>query len=161
MSSAILLFAARVAVLVLRYAFLYMVVRSLRRDLRAAAHTNGSVPPGPAGRSGAGNGRGVAAAMGLQVIDAGQTDLSLGACFPLRDPFLIGRAPINDIALDDDWISSQHVRLRQANGAWLAEDLGSTNGTRINGRAVVRAAPLRPGDVLDLGRVRFKVVEPA
>ena len=47
---------------------------------------------------------------------------------------MIGRGQANDITLDDDWVSAQHVRLRRQNGAWLAEDLGSTNGTRVNGR---------------------------
>ena len=95
----------------------------------------------------------------LELIDAGQTPLPPGQRYCLRDPLLIGRSARNDITLEDDWISAEHLRLRRSGGAWLAEDLGSTNGTRLNGRPLKGAARVRAGDVLDLGRVKFKLVE--
>ncbi len=146
MSSAVLLFAARVLLLLLLYLFLYLVVRALRHDLRRATRQP-AMPGTPA------------PPLGLEILDAGQAPLPPGERFALRDPFVIGRSTANDIALDDDWVSAQHVRLRRYNGSWLAEDLGSTNGTRINGHPLTGAAPLHVGDVLDLGRVKFKVVE--
>jgi hypothetical protein len=153
-SSAVVLFLARALLLLLLYLFLYLVVRTLRQDLRRAMRTvasgPGSLPaPAPIGP----------AALGLELIDAGQTPLLPGQCYPLRDPLLIGRGLRNDITLEDDWVSAEHLRLRRLNGAWLAEDLGSTNGTRLNGRPLKGAARVRAGDVLDLGRVRFKLVE--
>lgn len=164
MSSAVLLFAARALLLLLLYVFLYLVVQALRQDLRRSArHAEASRPAAPSPRPGARaprlrGGRRVATGLRLEVIDAGQTPLPLGECFPLRDPLLIGRAPANDIALEDDWISAQHVRLRRQKGAWLAEDLGSTNGTRVNGHPLTGAVRVRAGDVLDLGRVKLKLV---
>lgn len=158
MSSAILVFAARVLLLVLLYLFLYVVIRALRRDLsmtvRAqqaspAAVQAPSVAPAPA----------VATTLGLEVLEAGQTTLPPGQRFPLRDPFTIGRSAASDMTLEDDWVSSQHVRLHRQKSRWLAEDMGSTNGTRINGRPVQGAVRIRPGDVLDLGRVKLKLVE--
>lgn len=151
MSSAILLFAARMLVLLLLYIFLYLVVRALRRDLSAAGQRIRSGSPSPR--------RQRAAALSLELLDAGQTSLVPGETYPLRDPLLIGRAPSSDIALEDDWVSAQHVRLERRHGTWRAEDLGSTNGTRLNGQALTDAVTIRPGDELDLGRVKFRLVE--
>jgi pSer/pThr/pTyr-binding forkhead associated (FHA) protein len=100
-----------------------------------------------------------ASTLGLELIDAGQAPLRPGQRYSLRDPLLIGRSARNDITLEDDWISAEHLRLRRLHGAWLAEDLGSTNGTRLNGRPLKGAARVRAGDVLDLGRITFKLVE--
>ncbi len=176
MSSAVMLFGARVLLLVLLYLFLFVVVRALRRDLRAATRrTTASIGPAatnaPSAGAGAGAGTPVLGAQTtgaptkrarppeIEVVDAGQSALAPGQRFPLRDTLSIGRSADNDIALEDDWISARHLRLRRQNGAWIAEDLGSTNGTRVNGRPLNGTAPLLTGDVLDLGRVKLKVVD--
>jgi hypothetical protein len=150
LSSAVLLFLARILLLVLLYLFIFMVVQALRHDLRVATRRKSAaaVPHGVPGDH-----------LSLELVDAGQTPLVPGQHFPLHTPFVIGRAARSDIALEDDWISGQHVRLRRSKGDWLAEDLGSTNGTRINDRPIKGAVRIRPGDILDLGRVRFKLVD--
>jgi hypothetical protein len=155
MSTAILLFLARALLLLLLYLFLYLVVRALRQDLRKAmqATSDGRQATGVSGAVV------LSPAAWLELIDAGQTPLRAGQRYCLRDPLLIGRSARNDITLEDDWISAEHLRLRRSGGAWLAEDLGSTNGTRLNGRPLKSAARVRAGDVLDLGRVKFKLVE--
>ncbi|MCA1600009.1 MAG: FHA domain-containing protein [Chloroflexi bacterium] len=174
MSSAVMLFGARVLLLVLLYLFLFVVVRALRRDLRAATRrTTASIGPAATNAPSAGAGAGTpvlgaqttgaptkrARPTEIEVVDAGQSALAPGQRFPLRDTLSIGRSADNDIALEDDWISARHLRLRRQNGAWIAEDLGSTNGTRVNGRPLNGTAPLLTGDVLDLGRVKLKVVD--
>jgi hypothetical protein len=155
-STAVLLFLARALLLLLLYLFLYLVVQALRQDLhmamRNAARGPGSLPA-PVFADPA------ASLLRLELIDAGQTPLLPGQRYSLRDPLLIGRSVRNDIMLEDDWVSAEHLRLRRLQGAWLAEDLGSTNGTRLNGRPLKGAARVRAGDVLDLGRVKFKLVE--
>lgn len=163
MSSAVVLFGARVLLLVLLYLFLLVVVRSLRGDLRRATRQAASTGA-PAGTplvgppvTGAPTKR--ALGPGLEIVDAGQTALAPGRRFPLLDTLSIGRSAGNDITLEDDWISAQHMRLRRQDGGWIAEDLGSTNGTRVNGRPLTAAMPVRPGDVLDLGRVKLRMVE--
>ncbi len=172
MSSAVMLFGARVLLLVLLYLFLFVVVRALRRDLRAATRRT-TAPIGPAATNAPSTGAGTpmlgtqttgaptkrARPPEIEVVDAGQTALAPGQRFPLRDTLSIGRSADNDIALEDDWISARHLRLRRQNGAWIAEDLGSTNGTRVNGRPLNGTSPVQPGDVLDLGRVKLKVVD--
>jgi hypothetical protein len=63
----------------------------------------------------------------------------------------LGRDPANDISLPDEEVSRRHAQIVRAAGRYLIEDLGSTNGTFVNGRRVDRPAPLRDGDVIYLG----------
>ena len=67
----------------------------------------------------------------------------------------LGRDPTLDIAFDpdDDVVSAVHARVwRDAGGSWWLEDLGSTNGTWLNGRRVAAAVPLASGDRFTLGQ---------
>lgn len=59
---------------------------------------------------------------------------------------IIGRASTCDLSLDDRFLSRQHTRLRLEEGRWLVDDLGSRNGTLLNGRPVTRASTFEPGD---------------
>jgi serine/threonine protein kinase len=66
----------------------------------------------------------------------------------------IGRGANFDLVIHDTTISRNgHTRILFSNGVWYAEDLGSRNGTKINGRAVSRPAPLASGDELRMGDV--------
>lgn len=69
---------------------------------------------------------------------------------PTGDRALIGRAPEADLQLLDSGVSRRHAQLVFADGAWWLEDLGSTNGTLVNGRQVSRAE-LADGDRVELG----------
>lgn len=69
---------------------------------------------------------------------------------------LLGRHSSCDVVLADPEISRRHARLIFRDGRWVLIDLGSTNGTYLNGRLVHRAQ-LQPGDVLDLGHQRLQV----
>jgi predicted component of type VI protein secretion system len=72
--------------------------------------------------------------------------------FPLVSPTAtVGRESINEIVFDDAEISRRHVRVTQLAGRYIIEDLGSTNGTFLNGRRIEAPAPLANGDVIDLG----------
>lgn len=69
----------------------------------------------------------------------------------------IGRAPSNDLVLDVGDVSRHHARLERSGGELRLVDLGSTNGTRVNGEPV-RESPLRPGDEVSFGTIRAQVV---
>jgi hypothetical protein len=56
-------------------------------------------------------------------------------------PLTLGRADDSTLVLTDDYASSRHARLVPGETAWLVEDLGSTNGTYLNGAKVVRPTP--------------------
>ena len=68
----------------------------------------------------------------------------------------IGRADDCDLVVEEATVSRHHALLRRTPEGWDLRDVGSTNGTRLNGWRVERAA-LRPGDELDLGVARFVV----
>jgi len=63
----------------------------------------------------------------------------------------IGRDPANDIAIDDDQLSGRHARVvRREDGFWV-EDLGSTNGTFVNGKRAVGLERVRSNDLIKMG----------
>jgi hypothetical protein len=64
---------------------------------------------------------------------------------------VVGRSAECDVVLDDPNVSRRHAELRNEDGRWVVADLGSTNGVRVNGRAVQTAA-LEPGDEIAFGR---------
>ena len=71
--------------------------------------------------------------------------------------FSIGRAPSCDFTVADISVSRWHARLHKEDESWLLSDLGSTNGTRLNGWRVTSAVPVRPGDEIMFGNVSFVV----
>ncbi len=73
-----------------------------------------------------------------------------------KDMTLVGRKEDCDIRLDHKSISKHHCVLVKTDGLLLLRDLGSTNGTRVNGQRVRRAA-LLPNDQLAVARLRFRV----
>ena len=75
-----------------------------------------------------------------------------GATFPLEgDQLIIGRDAVSNVAINDAEVSRKHARLNFQGGKYVLEDLGSTNGTFVNGQRLVSAAVLKPGDVVSLG----------
>ena len=79
-----------------------------------------------------------------------------GKAFPLGGSCVrVGSGPANDVRLTDDTVSSSHVSIEQTKDGYLLKDLGSTNGTRVNGVPVVEAFLLRGAD-LTLGDTRLR-----
>ncbi len=73
---------------------------------------------------------------------------------------VLGRSRDCDITLQDPTVSRHHAEIRpDGRGGWLVEDLGSTNGVKLDGRRIGRATPLESGARLTLGtaEVRFVV----
>ncbi len=84
---------------------------------------------------------------------------ALGRVFPLPVGLaIVGRAPDSVVALLDGEVSRQHARLRVQEGQVQVEDLGSTNGTRLNGELLRGGAELRAGDRLSIGSHVLKLV---
>jgi serine protease Do len=73
---------------------------------------------------------------------------------------VIGRRKA-DLALDDSQVSRRHAIVRPIEGGMEIEDLGSVNGTTVNGEAIKTAQRLRSGDVVQIGRVRLTAQVPA
>lgn len=68
----------------------------------------------------------------------------------VADPSTVGRSDECDVVLNDPNVSRRHAELRMQGGEWHVVDLGSTNGVKVNGRAV-SSARLREGDRITLG----------
>ena len=77
------------------------------------------------------------------------------------EQLVIGRAAEADISIPDTSVSRRHVEIRKVGGGWAASDLGSGNGTELNGEKIQEETPLRNGDVLTLGDTELSFVDEA
>jgi hypothetical protein len=132
----------RLLFLGLLYLFLFRIARALVGDLRAAAREPGAelgrlvVVASPAGEPAEGT------SLGLDAIAT------------------IGRDVNNAIVVEDQFASAEHAILTFRGRAWYLEDLGSTNGTYVNGSPVTEITPLGFGDVIQVGQVRLRLERP-
>ena len=138
----------KILFLVLLYLFIWRIVRSATRDIRlpqesfvlgpeAAAALRGEAPRRATGR--------------LVVLKS--PALEEGGDFVLNSaPLTVGRGDQNDVELrGDDFASAEHARFEpRRDGVWLT-DVGSTNGTFVNGTRLERPRRLTPGDVIRIG----------
>ena len=72
-----------------------------------------------------------------------------------KDQTTVGRRPYNDIVIDNLAVSGEHAVLRMFGGQVSVEDLNSTNGTFVNGKAVKKQSLIH-GDVMELGKYKIK-----
>lgn len=79
---------------------------------------------------------------------------------PTRERTLLGRGRDCDAPLPIRTVSAHHALLTHRDGRWTITDLSSLNGTFVNGRRVVDAVAVRPGDELQLAELRFRLVAP-
>lgn len=86
------------------------------------------------------------------------TGTAAGTEYEVRKPNLsVGRAEPSDWVFDDDTLSKEHAALEFVEGAIRLRDLGSMNGTRVNG-AETKSAELKNGDRFQLGQQQFQFV---
>lgn len=91
----------------------------------------------------------------LRLISGAQA----GESIPIeREGVLIGRRPGNDLVLKDASVSGRHALIRQEGEQVVVEDLGSTNGTRVDGEKVERAE-ISPSSSLKLGNIELELVD--
>jgi hypothetical protein len=72
---------------------------------------------------------------------------------------VLGRSRDSDVVLEDANVSRRHAEVRPSGGSWIVNDLGSTNGIKVNGRRADGPQSIRSGDVIELGtsRVTFEL----
>jgi FHA domain len=146
------LLVLKIAFLVLLYLFIWRIVRTGARDLRLPQESF-ILAPGVAGlrtsRPGPRTGR-------LVVVKS--PDLQAGEDFELDSAGLtIGRGGQNDIAIDtDEYASARHARFEpRQDGVWV-QDLGSTNGTYLNGAKLDQPRRLTEGDIVRVGETDLR-----
>jgi len=144
--------------LALLYLFLYRVVRLTLRELRAPAVTaeGPAAPqaaPAPPRRARLPEGRG---ALRLRILEPPGRR---GEVHAIDRELTVGRGAGCAIVLGDDtYVSQLHARLFQQNGEGYVEDLGSTNGTYVNGKPITGATRLRRGDQVQFGQTVAEAV---
>ena len=131
----LVLFIGRILLVALLYVFLFVTMRTgiglVRGQRRDAAIWSVDVEKGPAGLR------------GLRVDILG--------------PVVIGRAPSSDIVIDEPYVSANHARYTLQGPALVLEDLGSTNGTLVNGHPIDQPVTLRDEDEVQVGDAIMRI----
>ena len=149
------LLALKIGFLVLLYLFIWLIVRSATRDLRLAPQESLII-----GAADAAALRAEAPPARARLVVLDSSTLRAGASIELAGPTSVGRGPENAIRLDgDEYVSSRHARFDVWPEGSSVEDVGSTNGTFVNGARVTEARLLQPGDVVRIGQTDFRVEE--
>jgi hypothetical protein len=145
--------ALKFGFLAVLYLFLFWMARSALKDLR-----RGSSEPDYEEATGmhhatAGLSEGSEGSPRLRVANA--AGLRAGSAYDLSDGALLGRGDSADIRLQDTFASSAHARLVPQGEVIVLEDLGSTNGTYLNGEPLRGPQPLHVGDSIRIGDSEF------
>ena len=139
----------KVAFLVLLYLFIWRIVRTASRDLRLPQDTMMLAPGSAAAQP--------VLRLGRLVVEKSPS-LDDGLTFELDSkPITVGRGGQNDVALDgDEFASARHARVEpRRDGVWV-HDLGSTNGTYVNGARIDRPRRLTQGDIVRVGETDLR-----
>jgi FHA domain len=144
------------------YLFLLWMARSALKDLRRTGRDDGPDRGGaPAYEDATGmhvassglSGDGDLGAPRLRVESA--AGLRDGVAYDLSDGAVLGRGDQVDIQLEDSFASTNHARLLPQGDVVVLEDLGSTNGTYLNGEPLRGPQPLHAGDRIRIGDSEF------
>ncbi len=122
--------------LLLIYVFLWQVARSMRSHVSPGAR------------------RPAKAAREMLVV---RSDTLAGQRYGLERPKVVGRSDDADIIIDDSYASEFHLRVGLQDGEVMLNDLGSTNGTYLNGRRVTVPTVITKGDSIQIGKTIFEV----
>lgn len=86
-----------------------------------------------------------------------RSEAQSGLDFTVADSVVLGRSTDADIVVEDPYASEFHVRLTAKDGRIVLSDLGSTNGTYVNGRRVSTPVDLSRGDAVQIGKTVMEV----
>jgi hypothetical protein len=146
----------KIAFLVLLYLFIWRIVRSAARDLRVPQESM-IITPQQAAASGLGSGGAATRELGRLVVVQSPV-LGPGEEYALDSAALtVGRGANNDLEITgDEYASARHARFEPRRDGVYVEDVGSTNGTFVNGIRVTRERRLAPGDVVRVGETDLR-----
>jgi pSer/pThr/pTyr-binding forkhead associated (FHA) protein len=139
----------KLCLLALLYLFFLRVLRAVWVEVRSAGVAAPVAAPTGGGRQKEPKARPAAAARPRLVVV--EPPAMRGTEYPLSDELTVGRAPGCAVTIDDTFVSQLHARVFVADGQFMVEDLGSTNGTFLNRRKVGPPEVLQPGDLLQVG----------
>jgi hypothetical protein len=147
------LLVLKLAFLVLLYAFIVLIVRTATKDIGGAPQESIVL--------GAQEAAALRAEYGLRPVRfevVAAPGLPPGHAVEVSAPTIVGRDPGSGVRLDgDEFASARHARIDpRPDGVWV-EDLGSTNGTFVNGSQITSRRLLQPGDVLRVGETELRL----
>jgi hypothetical protein len=146
--------------LAILYLFLLWVVRSARRDLAGGANADvpvaGGVAQEPSRERGGWDLRSGVRPR-LEVVAA--MNFEPGTEFEIGESATMGRAPSSDVPIEDPFASSAHARIFPRGQFMYIEDMGSTNGTYLNGRQLRRPEQLKVADTVRIGDTEYRYQE--
>lgn len=148
-----LLAILKLCALALLYLFFLRVIRAVWAEVSPARVATTPAPRAPRSRAPK---RRATKGPGRAVVIVEPRDHK-GARYAIGEEATMGRAAGCSITVDDTYASQLHARLFQRDGALHVEDLGSTNGTYVNGRKVEAPMPVKPGDRVKVGATVFEV----
>ena len=143
----------KIAFLVLLYLFIILIARTATKDIGGAPQESIVLGAADAARLRAEHG---VKPSRFSVVSS--PELLAGSVIEVTGPTLLGRDAGAGIRLDgDDYVSARHARLEpRLDGTWV-EDLGSTNGTFVNGARVEGTRRLQAGDVVGIGSTELRL----
>ena len=131
----LILFAGRIILVVLLYVFLFAAMRA-----------------------GVGLVRGQRRDTAIWCVDVEKGSRAMrGLHVDVLGPVVVGRSPSSDIVIDEPYVSATHSRFTIQGPALVLEDLGSTNGTMVNGHTIDQPVTLRDGDEVQVGDTVMRV----
>jgi hypothetical protein len=143
-----LLLFLRIALVATLYLAILQIVFVARREMRQEVKAAAQGAPARARR-----------VVGhLVVLDKGSTQLQDGDVYDIEEITTLGRELTNSIPIESGYISTTHARIlfdARDSTLWV-EDLGSRNGTYVDGRQVAGRVAVSPGSTLQVGDTRFK-----
>lgn len=89
-------------------------------------------------------------------VEKGPKELR-GVSIAVRGPVIVGRSPSADIVIGAGYVSARHARFSLMGQNLFVEDLGSTNGTLVNGQRIADPVALNNNDVVNVGDVSMRV----
>jgi cbb3-type cytochrome oxidase subunit 3 len=153
------------AFLIVLYLFLLWIVRSALRDLRRENRPVAAAGRGAPVASDATAMHSAAEGLGPDRLEETEALLRVekapglqpGSSFDLVGGAVLGRGDSVDIHLEDPFASTRHARIAWEGSTVMIEDLGSTNGTYLNGEPLDGPAPLHVGDRIRIGDSEFSL----
>ena len=149
-----LLAILKLCALALLYLFFLRVIRAVWAEVAPARAVAAPAPTPKAARRPAGR-KATKGGDGLVVLEPKEQK---GQHYAITDEVTMGRAAGCTVTLADNYASQHHARVFRRDDTIQVEDLGSTNGTYVNGAKVTTAVALKRGDRLKVGATVFEVV---
>jgi len=155
--------ALKFGFLAVLYLFLVWVARSALKDLRRHADTGVPGEHAPAlsssGRSAARSEGDLRAGVTPSLVVVAALGHEPGTAFEIGGGATLGRVDGADIRVDDPYASSAHARIFRRESFMYIEDMGSTNGTYLNGRQLRRPEQLKMHDTIRIGDTEYRYQE--